>query len=91
MRFTTAGNVNHNYFMLAPAKNAVTMGIAVSGGNPLISIPTQAGASYTIQYKTSLTSGSWTFLTIVLGDGTTKTVTDTTATGAQRFYRAIIE
>jgi hypothetical protein len=63
----------------------------MSGGNPVISIPTQAGASYTIQYKASLTTGSWTYLTMVGGDGTTKTHTDTTAAGNQRVYRAIIQ
>jgi hypothetical protein len=91
LRFTTGGNVNHNYFMLAPAKNVIALSVNLSGSNPVISIPTQAGASYTIQYKSSLTSGTWTYLTMVQGNGTTKTATDTTATGSQRLYRAIIQ
>ncbi len=88
LRFTTAGNVNHNYFMVVPAKVAVKLGVTPSRA---ISIPTQAGASYTIQYRDSLTSGTWTYLTMVLGDGTTKTVTDPTAGQSQRYYRAIIQ
>jgi len=88
VRFTTAGNVNHNYFMAVPAKIAVKLSVTPSGA---ISIPTQAGASYTLQYRTSLTSGAWTYLTMVLGDGTTKTVTDPTAGQTQRYYRAIIQ
>lgn len=91
LRFTTGGNMNHNYFMLAPAKTIVALGITMSGANPVIAIPTQAGASYTIQYKASVTTGTWTYLTMVLGNGTTKTVTDSTAAGSGRIYRALIQ
>jgi hypothetical protein len=45
--------------------------------------------TYTIQYRTSLSTGGWTFLTTVPASGTnvTRTVTDNGAAGAQRFYR----
>lgn len=91
LRFTTGGGANHNYFLLAPAKNIVGLTAGTSGGGHTISIPTQAGATYTLYYKDSLADANWTFLTIVAGDGTTKTYTDTTATGSQRFYRATIQ
>jgi hypothetical protein len=90
VRFTTSGNVNHNYFMLAPAKNIVALGASAVGGHK-VTIPTQAGCTYTLYYKNSLTDANWIYLTIVAGDGTTKTYTDTSATGNQRFYRAVIQ
>jgi len=90
LRFTTGGNVNHNYFMLAPAKNIVALSAGTVGGHT-VSIPTQAGATYTLYYKNSLSDPNWSYLTIVAGDGTTKTYTDTSATGAHRYYRVIIQ
>lgn len=49
------------------------------------------GNTYTIWYKNSLQDPNWTYLTIVGGDGTTKSVTDTTASGSTRHYRATIQ
>ncbi|MFO1513947.1 MAG: hypothetical protein U1F83_13690 [Verrucomicrobiota bacterium] len=89
-RYTTLGGNNQGYFMLAPAKNVVALTASATGGHK-VSIPTQAGATYTLYYKNSLSDANWTYLTIVAGNGTTKTYTDTSATGNQRFYRAVIQ
>ncbi len=91
LRFTTSGNVNHNFLMLVPAKTPVSLTCTRTGGTSFVSIPTQAGAAYTLWYKNSLQDANWTYLTMVGGDGTTKTVTDATATGASRYYRASIQ
>ena len=91
LRVTTQGELNAGYYMLIPAKMPVTLTAVRSAGDTVISFPSQSGASYTIQYKDSLVDSGWQFLTILLGDGNTKTITDTTATGAQRFYRAVIQ
>ena len=91
LRCTTEGNVNYNYFMLVPAKQPVSLTCAKDGAGIAISIPTQAGASYTLQYKDNLLDAAWKFLTIVQGDGTTKSYTDATAAGSQRFYRALVK
>lgn len=91
LRFTTSGNVNHNFLMLVPAKNPVQLSASLTGGKVTLSIPTQNGAAYNIFYKNAITDANWNFLTVVQGDGTTKTVTDVTATGVSRFYRALIE
>lgn len=90
LRYTTLGGNNQGFFMLVPAKTVVALTAGSVGGHQ-ISIPTQAGATYTLYYKDALTDANWTFLTIVAGDGTTKTYTDTSATGNQRFYRAVIQ
>jgi hypothetical protein len=46
-----------------------------------------AGPIYTIEYKNFLTDLSWTQVTSVPGDGTTHSVSNATASAAQRFFR----
>jgi hypothetical protein len=85
LRVTSGGNVNANYFMLVPVQG-IALSAAKSGSNIVISFPTQAGAIYRVFYGTSLTSGIWTLVSTVPGDGTVKSVSDP-ATGAPRFYK----
>ena len=85
LRVTSGGNANANYFMLVAAQG-IRLSAAKSGSNIVISFPTQAGASYRVFYNTSLTSGTWTLLTTVPGDGTVKSVSDP-ATGSQQYYK----
>jgi hypothetical protein len=82
---TTTGNCYPNYFMLVPA-SGLRMSAARSGGNVLISFQTRTGSSYRVFYRPSLSSGSWSLLTMVLGDGTVKSVSDSTSSSSQRFY-----
>ena len=46
-----------------------------------------AGPTYTVEYKDFLTNVSWTPLTTVPGDGATHSVSNATASAAQRFFR----
>ena len=87
----TTGNMNGGYYMLIPAKTSVKMTCAKVGGNISISIPTQAGPSYTVFYKNSLQDAAWKLLTIIQGNGATKSYTDTSASGSQRYYRCLIQ
>jgi hypothetical protein len=90
LRATSGANLNANYFMLVPAASTVSLSISMSGSNPALSFPTQAGFSYTVLYKNSLADAAWKALTIVAGDGTTKVVPDATG-GAQRFYKLMVQ
>jgi hypothetical protein len=85
LRLTTAGNCNPNYFMLVP-----TSGIKVtatrSGGNVVLSIPTQNGVNYRVFYRTDVSNSNWTLLTTLVGNGSVKTVTDPSG-GPRRFYK----
>lgn len=72
--------------MLVPT-SPINLSAARSGSNVNLSFPTQAGGNYRVFYKTSLTAGNWILLNSVLGDGTVKTVTDSSAGGNQRFYK----
>jgi subtilisin-like proprotein convertase family protein len=58
----------------------------IIGGQIRLRFLTAIGGSYIVQYKNSLTDPVWTDLQTVSGDGTIKTVSDST-TGAARFYR----
>jgi hypothetical protein len=84
------GSLNANFYMFVPftAVNAFSISASVSAGTVSIKFPTQSGHSYTVLYSTSLNPASWLTLSSgIAGDGTVKTVTDSTTGGAQRFYR----
>ena len=54
-----------------------------------VSVPTQSGHVYSLQYKNSLADAEWTRLPLIAGTGHERTLTDPTASGAQRFYRVL--
>jgi hypothetical protein len=83
----SSGTFNPNFLMFVPA-SGITLKATRSGGNNVISFPTQQGSLYRVFYRTNLVSGNWTLLTTVLGDGTTKSASDST-TASQRFYKVV--
>src|SRR5208337_3956086 len=87
LRLTTEGNVNCNFFMLVPA-NGIRLTASHLGANTVLSFPTQTGANYRVFYRTNLTSGNWTLLTTVLGNGAPQQVSDP-ATASSRFYQVV--
>jgi hypothetical protein len=59
-----------------------------SSGMFSVSLSSQAGRVYALEYKTSLADPSWTALPLVAGNAGTLILTDTSITNApQRFYR----
>ena len=70
-----------------------TLTLATVVGQPTqkraIFSPLVAGRAYTVEYRTSLTSGTWQPLTATTQSdtGNERTVTDTSAAGATKFYR----
>jgi hypothetical protein len=52
-----------------------------------LSVPTEQGRSYTLEFTDSLTPTNWTALPAVAGDGTVTVLVDPAATNQQRFYR----
>jgi hypothetical protein len=59
---------------------------SLNAGSIALSFPTQSGLTYTFQYKNNLTDPTWSTLTTVAGDGTTKIENDGAGL-ASRFYR----
>jgi hypothetical protein len=64
--------------ILQPARKGNTFSLAVLAAE---------GKTYFLEYKNSLDGANWTVADQVTGDGTLKTLTDTTALVGQRFYR----
>ena len=57
------------------------------GTNFIFSFETELGKTYTVEYTDSLTSPNWQSLPDVAGNGSVKTVTNSVASVAERFYR----
>jgi hypothetical protein len=52
-----------------------------------VSVPTQSGRVYRLEYKTSLADAEWTALPLVAGNGKDLVLIDPSAIDSQRFYR----
>jgi alpha-tubulin suppressor-like RCC1 family protein len=52
-----------------------------------VSLPSTLGKIYSLEFKDSLDGADWKTLPLVVGDGSVKTLSDTSASTAQRFYR----
>ncbi len=52
-----------------------------------VSLPTQNGRVFMLEYKKSLTDSNWTALPLAAGVGGIQILTDTAATNSQRYYR----
>jgi hypothetical protein len=90
-----AGSLNANYYLFVPyAAPAPPFSLSASAGGGVVSIkiPTTSGHTYYVYWSTSLNPASWQQLgSGVTGDGTIKTVTDSTSGGASRFYKALAQ
>jgi hypothetical protein len=83
---TITGNCYPNFFMLVPS-TGISLSAAIVGSNVAVSFPTLAGSNYRVFYRTNLSTGNWTLLNAVLGDGTVKSASDSSAASNQRFYK----
>jgi hypothetical protein len=56
-----------------------------------LSVPTEKGRSYILEFTDALAPANWTALPSVGGDGTVNVLMDPAATNQQRFYRVRVE
>ena len=70
-----------------PVSNAEMSNPTLSTNGFSVSVPTQSGRVYRLEYKSSLADVEWTALPLVAGNGTNLVLTDSTSPGSQRFYR----
>jgi hypothetical protein len=85
---TVAGGISLALIGDAPPVTVVPLeNPAWDTGGFRFSLPTQSGRVYALEYKDSLTDNHWTAVPLVAGNGGTVLLTDSTATGTQRFYR----
>jgi hypothetical protein len=76
---------------IVEARPAIRCNLDPTKGVALLSVPTVQGAHYVLEFNDSLSGTPWQSLAAVVGDGTVKTLTDSSATNHQRFYRVRIE
>ena len=62
-----------------------------SGSSFSVQLATTSGFTYYLDYTTNLSGPTWNAASQTLGDGTIKTLTDTTATDLWRFYRGHVQ
>ena len=70
-----------------PIQNVQITSPQLSGSNFSVSVPTQSGRVYSLEYKNSLNDSNWTALPLVAGVYGTTILKDTSSTTSQRFYR----
>jgi len=93
LRATTDGNANANRFMLVTPIATITppqITATISGGDVVLSFPTQSGRTYKVWGKNNLPDASWLPLGTLSGDGSMKTWSEP-ATQAHRFYRLEVQ
>jgi len=92
LRLASGNNLNFEFFMLAPAPlQPFGISAVVTGSNIQISIPTQAGHSYTLWHTGSLLPASWSQVGgTLVGDGTVQVVPQS-LTGYQGYYRVMAQ
>ena len=56
-----------------------------------LSVPTEQGRSYNLEFTDSMTPAKWRALPAVTGDGTVTVLVDPAATNQQRFYRVRVQ
>jgi hypothetical protein len=62
-----------------------------SSGSFSVQVATTSGFTYFLEYKTALSATGWNPAAQTPGDGRLKTLTDTTASDLQRFYRVRVQ
>ena len=69
-----------------PVLRAPVTGTALSASGFSLSLPSQSGRVYALEYKSDLNDANWVSLPLVAGTGRNVVLLDSTATNAQRFY-----
>jgi GH25 family lysozyme M1 (1,4-beta-N-acetylmuramidase) len=63
----------------------------LTGTTFMLSVPTQIGFNYTLEYKNSFSDANWTAVQTISGTGGMIILTDTGATGLSRLYRVRVQ
>jgi PKD repeat protein len=87
-----AGSVTSTVAMLSLASNPVViLWPNLAGTNLVFYFATDAGKSYTVQYKDSLDDTNWQSVQTIPGDGNTNTFTAPVSDAVQRFFRLSVQ
>jgi hypothetical protein len=69
-----------------PVLRAPIANPTLSGNGFSLSLPSQSGRVYALEYKNNLSDANWVSLPLAAGTGTNLVLADSAATNAQRFY-----
>ena len=72
-----------------PVRSVPLTVLQKTGDNLSLSLPTQSGRTYGLEYSDSLNDTNWVPLPLRPGNGASQVLDDATATNASRFYRVI--
>ena len=70
-----------------PPTSAAVTGLIRDHGSFRLTVASQSGRVYRLEYKNALVEADWVGLPLVAGNGGALTLTDSTAVSTQRFYR----
>jgi len=83
-----AAGSDHDLAIVGKPVPLATLANASFVGNSFsVSLPTQSGRVYRLEYTDSLTETNWMALPLAPGNGSSQTLIDSTVSSAQRFYR----
>lgn len=77
--------------LIPPTIHNLSVSQGTNSRTSQMQIPTQAAVNYTGEFRTQLSSGSWTPFTNFAGNGFSQTVSNAAGTVAQRFYRVSVD
>ena len=83
------GAQDGNVSIVGPGVLVTTPGYA--NGAFRLSVPTEKGRSYVLEFTDTLAPAKWTALPAVVGDGTVMVLVNPTATNQHRFYRVRVQ
>jgi hypothetical protein len=70
-----------------PVQQTIVTNAVVGPNGFRLTVPSQSGRVFRLEYKNDLGDADWTALPLVAGNGTNLTLADLTATNGTRFYR----
>ena len=85
------GSVVSDVARLTPAASPIIGSPGLDSASFTLSFPTEAGPTYTVEYKFILDDTSWQVLTNVPGTGLPITITDNGPTNEMKFYRVRVQ
>lgn len=90
----TSGNTTESSHLTVLVRAAVIRPIIKAqwtNNTATISVPTQVGYNYTLEFKNSLNDAAWTSLQSVAGNGSQMTLTDVSENAPSRVYRVRVQ
>ena len=82
-----AAGCNYSLALVGNSPVFVLTGPAWNNNLFHVSLQSQNGTTYNLEYKNALSDSTWTALPSIAGNGSTLVLSDSSASGPKRFYR----